>query len=208
MWHGLVCTTYRKNQCSNKSKKGLRPLLFNFFGVEYVLFLADGEKIEARNELLALAVTFLGIKENTEEGKKFIATFLASVGLSGNLPWCAAFVSYCIEQIEKKHGPSGVVQSAGVMDMWNRTPKEFRVQSPEKGAVAIYQSQKNGKLTSTGHAGLVLDYSKTNIFNTIEGNTGSGDGINRDGDGVYKKNRPFPSTYASLVLRGFILPWK
>jgi hypothetical protein len=172
------------------------------------MILTNEQKIEARNEFITLASTFIDLKENTEEGKKHVQKFLASVGLTGNLPWCAAFICYCLKEIEKKYGPSGVFQSAGVVNIWTKTPHDLKVKVPETGSIVIYQSQANGKLTTTGHAGIVLKHPKPNFFISLEGNTSDGSNINRDGDGVYKKMRPFPSTYKTLVLRGFILPWK
>jgi hypothetical protein len=165
------------------------------------------EKQTARKHLLDIAIKYLGTQENTSEGKVLVEMFLNSVGLKGNLPWCAAFISFCLEEAEKTYGKSGIVQTAGVLNMWEKTPKELRIEKPEAGAIAIYQSQKNDKLLSTGHAGIVFDYPKPNLFITIEGNTTDGKGIDRDGDGVYKKMRPYPSFYKTLVLKGFLLPW-
>lgn len=82
---------------------------------------------------------------------------------------------------------------------------DFEVsEKPVEGAIAIWQSHRNGKASWTGHAGVVIG-AHEHYFVTIEGNTNSQGG--REGVEVARKVRKFRwTTQNGLRLKGFIHP--
>lgn len=97
--------------------------------------------------------------------------------------------------------------SAGAVATYNNFKNDdsglFSVdRDPVPGAVAIWQSYRNGKPHWTGHAGLVEEVG-TNEIRTIEGNTNGSGG--REGIEVARKTRSLNfNDKSGLVLKGFI----
>lgn len=124
--------------------------------------------------------------------------------------WCMAFVQYHVAWVDKVfHELTGeasftkMYKSEHCLTVWNKTPKELRSPVPKPGSIAVWRK----KGTISGHTGIVSaivpSYRK---FLCIEGNTGPGDGIVREGDGVFEKSRTMDGE-GSMELLGFLLPW-
>lgn len=152
-------------------------------------------------ELIDLARTFIGVKEDAENDGDQIRIFQQSVdGTASRESWCMCFVQFCVKQIEKKYTfKSPLFKSEHCLTVWNKTPKEFRLAEPASGCVVIWQF---GSGTS-GHAGIVTKVLKDKI-ETIEGNTsGPSSDVVREGDEVAVKTRSKTGTKAMKVI-GFI----
>lgn len=138
----------------------------------------------------------------TEEGGnnrgKYVETYLHSVGLDAGDPWCAAFVRYRFEQAAKALGvalPSNFPDSGYCPDYqsWARGRglwipiSSDAARSPQVGDLALFYFAGKGRVA---HIGIVVEAHEWGVW-TVEGNTGpeAGTGVNRDGDGVYKKRR-------------------
>jgi len=155
------------------------------------------------------AELLIGTKETGHNHGAIIDHIQKEFGLSG-AAWCVMFVLHCFKDACLETGLPFLLKwtaSSQLLFRWadSKGYTYFDPMKIKRGDIAIWQ---NGA-TNTGHCGLVTsDYDvTTSRFNTIEGNTGSGELVNRDGDGVYARNRN-ASLKAfrkqGLHLRGFI----
>lgn len=140
-------------------------------------------------KLVEIAKKYIGTKEEGGDNKgKQIEEFQKAVdGKAQGEAWCMAFVQFCIKEVEKLSGgliKSEIFKSEHCMTVWNNTPKEQRLTTPEVGCLILWQFAG----TSNGHVGIVTNVGPTRV-DTIEGNTGDGQGVVREGDGVYARNR-------------------
>jgi hypothetical protein len=88
-------------------------------------------------------------------------------------------------EVEKQTNvKSKIFKSEHCLTVWNNSPKELRLKEPEVGCLVIWQYDN----TTNGHVGIVTKVNK-NTIETIEGNTGTGAGVVREGDGVYARKR-------------------
>jgi hypothetical protein len=105
-------------------------------------------------------------------------------GMDGE-PWCASFVSWCMDQAFGGDSAKGKKAlrggySAAVSTLWDQFKNAGAMtMSPQPGDVVIY---KNG----TSHTGLVESVDGDNVT-TIEGNTSGGNGFERNGGMVAEK---------------------
>ena len=176
-------------------------------------------------EILECALLFDGIKEvGNNEGfekrffKKYNMTFqelMVTVGWKRGQAWCAylseliwklAYLQFDVSivyQLEKLFSGSAVQTYMNFKDS-----KDFVCSNvPVKGAVVIWVLYKNGKVTNSGHAGIVISVTDT-VIETIEGNTNKSG--SREGDQVAKKTKivDFSLKENGLNLLGFIHPKK
>jgi hypothetical protein len=129
-------------------------------------------------------------------------------------PWCLGFVFYCIaateelsEELTQATLPkNNLVVSEHVMTAWKRAPTLARVAAPELGTIAIWNHLKDGEPTDSGHAGIVVGLLDAKRFETVEGNTSRPGGDQREGDGVYIKERTTDGL-PGLRLLSFLRPW-
>jgi len=158
--------------------------------------------------LTSEARKWVGTKELTQNWSDAIKEFLAAVGINTPAPWCAAFAFYCISQVEKTLGIHSPLYKCGhVLTVWNHSPQSQRLTTPEVGSLAVWQHYSSGAPTSEGHIGIVTGVPKPNIIQTIEGNTSGSSFVDRSGDGVFQKIRPFPSLSRLMVIKGFLRPF-
>ncbi len=117
--------------------------------------------------------------------------------------WCLSFVQYVIKSVSPS---SALFPTEHCMTAWNRTPKACRIPAPIPGCIVIWQYyDMSGKATASGHCGIVTKVLKDG-FDSIEGNTGPGQQVVREGDGVYLKRRLFAGTKRMRIV-GYINPW-
>lgn len=142
----------------------------------------DGERV--RN----IAYGFVGTKEVGNNGGYWVTKFLKSVGLRPGNPWCAAFVSFCLDSADIKtmRVRSGLARH---FISKNKTIKATKVlQTNMKipmGSVVVWRRGT----TTFGHVGFV-DKWEGKSGTTIEGNTTSGKGGKEwDGGGVWYRKR-------------------
>lgn len=133
--------------------------------------------------LVEVAQKYVGVKEKGGDNKgPEVERFQKAVdGKAQGEPWCMAFVQFCIKEAKLQ---SKIFESEHCLTVWNKTPKEQRLKEPVPGCLVIWQYGD----TTNGHVGIVTAVFKNSIH-TIEGNTGDGKGIVREGDGVYARNR-------------------
>lgn len=172
-----------------------------------------------RAKLLALAWLarqWVGFREEGGANKGFaVERFQRAVdGKAQGEPWCLAFVMYCLASVDDLFESMAQLSLPGhalyhsehVMTCWARSPVKARVADPEVGALAIWEHHSHGKATGSGHCGVVVELLGEGRFRAVEGNTSEPGGDQREGDGVWLKERGIDGL-PSLRLIGFLRPW-
>lgn len=151
--------------------------LFLFLGVG-----AFGQGL--RDSLTATYLSNVGIREATghNDGAK-VEVYLRSVNLPKGNPWCAAFVSYCLQVNHIKNPRSGWAPAyfSTTSTIWTRGNLNNRLPMP--GDIFGIYFQNKGRIA---HVGFVHRFGNKYTI-TVEGNTNE-EG-SREGDGVYLKRR-------------------
>ncbi len=163
--------------------------------------------------LVQEAKRWLGFQESGGNNRgQLVEHFLKECALAPGNPWCMAFVQSCVGQVERilkilnPGDPGARLANGGLcLAVWNGSPAEIRAQTPTIGSVAIWRKGD----TQAGHTGIVSGVGVIGVngtFRTIEGNTSSGLGVDREGDGVFEKTHSLAPA-GSMKLLGFIDPW-
>lgn len=152
------------------------------------------------------AKVFLGVREVTANRGPMVESFQKAVdGKASGEPWCAGFVAFCVKEVEKQfRAKASLSLSESCVLLWKKN-KENQTQICKPGHIVVWQFGE----TQKGHCGIVaeLDPTDPGYFFTVEGNTSDGKGINREGDGVFRKRRHRVSS-PGFHLLGFLDPWK
>jgi hypothetical protein len=174
-----------------------------------------------RRHLAHEASRWVSVREVGGDNRgEFVTMFQRAVdGRANGEAWCAGFVWFCINAVdatwvasfEKQDPtmPSWLHKSESCMEMWTRSPVacrvDFGVLGP--GDLMVWQHWNSNGPTGAGHVGIVEQITGGNAV-TIEGNTGDGEGVVREGDGVYRRIRKLTIGGAgSMRLLGFLRPW-
>lgn len=157
---------------------------------------------------------WVGVKEVGGDNKgPQVEEFQKAVdGKAVGEPWCMAFVQFCVKRVDdfvtglgSASDRSPLRQTEHCLTLWHSTPEVFRCH-PEMGAIIIWRQIKDGVRTANGHAGIITEVMPNRVVRTVEGNTGDGLGIIRNGDGVYERTRNLGLT-GSMEYVGCIRPW-
>lgn len=152
------------------------------------------------DSLIITAEALVGIHEEGGNNKGSIVELLQeTIGKAEREPWCMSTMQSVIAYVEQVKGAvSSLIATEHCMTLYNASVKRS-LSVPSKGSLILW----NYLGTSNGHVGIVHSlYSKTVVW-TIEGNTGAGDGVVREGDGIYKKKRSVLSS-DKMIVKGFI----
>lgn len=165
--------------------------------------------MSTHEELIKLASSFVGVTESGGANKgPEVEMFQKAVdGKAVGEPWCCAFVQFCVKATDANVGTKNVLaQTEHCVTLWNQTPPEARLEMPIPGCLIVWEKHDQGKPTGLGHVGIVTKVLAGEFVQTIEGNTGAGPGVEREGDGVYLRKRPLnPVGY--MRIKGFLNPW-
>lgn len=131
-------------------------------------------------------------------------------GLTPGDPWCLAFIQYCLAHVDRVcrligSDPSFRKTPAGAhcQTFFNQSPMEIRSKVPVVGSVVVWRIRNS----TSGHAGIVTSVGQDKqTFRTVEANTSPSPGVNRDGDGIFRKSHSL-KPFANYELMGFVLPW-
>jgi hypothetical protein len=145
------------------------------------------------------ALENVGVKEKSENWSPFIKLYLQSVGIEFPAPWCCAFVYFRLLKAANEAGEEleDYPRSGYVPDVLNWAKKHDRFVSaetvkagkykPKKGDLVLFYFKELGRVA---HVGFVENFGSVNsVFKTCEGNTSDESNVNREGDGVYNRNR-------------------
>lgn len=124
-----------------------------------------------------------------------------TVGSAENEAWCMATIQTAIAFVEVVTGSGSrfPVTEHCLTAFYNSLIKYM---NPKRGYVCIWQHGSG----QSGHTGAVCEIIGPNEFNCIEGNTGPGSGVVREGDGVYKKLRSLQGA-GDMHVKGFLEPF-
>lgn len=158
---------------------------------------AQDEVTRRRQAIVTTAESQLHVREATghNDGPD-VRKYLRVTGLNEGPPWCAAFVSWVFQQ-----AGTPAPRSARVVD-WFKTNLVYNARTnlnkytpPVPGMVIALYYNDLGRL---GHIGIVTNQPPGKLKNvyTIEGNTNAAG--SREGQGVYKKIRPW-STISAMA---------
>jgi hypothetical protein len=143
-------------------------------------------------EVLDKAVSQLGVEEKpkgSNDGSE-VRSYLRATGLGPGNPWCAAFLAWCVQQVERKNDLDIAwpkTASCDVILTFARRHEILHTQ-PEVGDVFLVLASSN----DATHTGFVRSVS-TSKFRTVEGNSNSTG--SREGYGVVSNQRPFKARY-------------
>jgi len=170
------------------------------------------EKLKSR--LLAHeASRWIGTKESGGDNKGQIVEMFqkATDGKAQGEAWCLSFAQFCIQQVDRlydemtlsSNSASPLIKTEHCLTLWNAS-KAF-ITTPEVGCLVIWHHYKDGKATASGHVGIVKEVHDLKII-TVEGNTGTGAGIVREGDQVALRERP-RTDLGNMHLLGYLKVW-
>jgi len=150
---------------------------------------------------LDLAESYIGTTELTGNNDGLeVEQFLRSVGLSKGNPYCAAFISFILDETPGIKSPT--IKTALASKFITNESIDARhvlrgMESIPEGTIVIWQKGN----TIFGHAGFVEEQLSRSEFTTIEANTGSGTyGDQSDGDGVWRRQRSImPGNYFRIT---------
>lgn len=163
---------------------------------------------------------YLDVREltNKNDGPE-VEKFLLYLGLPKGNPWCAAYVVYCYREAADAYSIKNPLPKYGRVSTiwWYAEENELRYKTIDSedvlsGAeklipadIVIWESKNFAKKKNfNGHTGLVLFQKDNNKFKSREGNTTAGDdGDQREGGGVYDRNRSL-AIGTSFAVVGFI----
>ncbi len=163
--------------------------------------------------LLLEASRWVGVKEQggNNEGQVIEMFQKAVDGKDSREPWCMGKVQsdcmWALKYFEVAHPhivgfmKLALYPSEHCLTVWHKTPEICRTTSPYPGCVVIWQYGN----TANGHTGIVQSI-EGDKMKVIEGNTGDGLGVVRDGDGVYIRTRSTKGT-GDMKVVGFLEPF-
>lgn len=143
------------------------------------------------------AKKYIGVLEKNKNEGEIVELFQKYVdGKANKGAWCMSFVQFIIGTV----GPHEIHKSKHVYTVWTNTSSVYKKAKPSPGYIAVWQRIKDGKLTTGGHTGIVLDVNDKG-FRTIEGNV-----IQKGKEGVFVKDRKM-GIQGNLKLLGFLKSW-
>lgn len=166
-----------------------------------------------RGSIVSYAYEYIGqeeVKGNMGFKDPLFDAKMDSVGMVDGYAWCCLFTELCWVEAYREFDPETLPLlkeefTAGTV----RTFRHFKSlgwtrKEAEAGDIVIWQSYKNGKAKTSGHAAIVTKVVGDTIH-TIEGNTNDNGG--REGYIVAEKVRPIDfKNNNGLRMLGFIKP--
>jgi hypothetical protein len=158
---------------------------------ESILEIPEPIQEPVRMTLEEIYLSQLGVREATgrNDGPE-VEMYLASVGKPKGLPWCSAFVAWCLTEADIPHRVNAWSPTAHNGRNIVYMNREAR-QNPQAGDVFTLFYPR---LNRIGHAGFYHKNQNSSVIVTVEGNTNEAG--SREGDGVYKRYRPLNSIHS------------
>lgn len=164
---------------------------------------------EKQKMLVQIALSQVGVhEEGGNNSGPIVEMYQRVIGKAEKEPWCVSFVQWCVRQVDEKYKSETILfPTESSQLLWSKTPHVARVTQPELGCVVVWTKYKGDTPLSIGHVGIVKEIIHDGYMLTVEGNTSPGDGIQREGDGVYVKRRLIHQNHGYMRLAGFLVPW-
>lgn len=173
-----------------KRKYAIRFFLVFVICVALVSRSVGGETNEIRGQLISTIESQLNVRETAPNQGYMVDKYLRSVGVTVPAPWCAAFVSYNLQQYKIPNPCSAWSPNYAVTKDAIYKAK-MSTANPMAGDIVTFYYPH---LKRVGHVGFYCRKDPTGYIITIEGNTNGGG--SREGDGVYRKKREMSKIYA------------
>lgn len=143
-------------------------------------------------DVLQTAVSQLGVQEKprgSNDGAE-VRAYLRATGLGPGHPWCAAFIAWCVQQVENNRQTVIAWPKTASCDVILAFARrhDILVTEPQDGDVFLVLASPN----DATHTGFVRSTKKTK-FTTIEGNSNSTG--TREGTEVCSNARPLKTRY-------------
>lgn len=149
------------------------------------------------------AIANIGVTEQGGENRgKYVETYLAAAGARKGDPWCMAFVYFRFKSAADTlqiplpklfpRTASTVVASNWYKDSGRWITHQQARANPDlvqPGDMVFFYFAAKRRIA---HVGIVIAIQADGVW-TVEGNTSDGTGVDRDGDGVYKRFRTWKS---------------
>ena len=157
-------------------------------------------------ELVEEARKWIGVTEDKSKGDnrgKEVEMFQKAVdGKAQGESWCMAFVQFCIKQVEERNKIQCLAYKSEHCLTVLRESKMKVVKDPQPGDLIVWRFGN----TANGHVGIVEKLLDGGRVMTIEGTTSDSQSVERNGDGVFSKNRSLAGSESMRVV-GFIRPF-
>lgn len=130
---------------------------------------------------------------------------MKDVGFQPGHAWCSYFAELVFKEAYplKKKEFDKLFSASAVKTFENFKKAGYAIHdTPQLGALVIWQKQVGGKPSWQGHAGIVVEVTTNQTFKSVEGNTNDSGG--REGYIVAKKFRRVQSVTNGLQVLGFI----
>lgn len=154
--------------------------------------------------ILDAAFACVGIQEEGGDNRgKMVESFQATIGGANGEAWCLSFIQSLIAYVEDRLGlVCNLPLTEHVLTLWDRAPKTCRILEPDvrPGDLILWRYGT----TTKGHIGIITQI-HYKVVDTIEGNTSPRGIVEREGDGVYIKQRAIKGT-SLMHIQGFIRP--
>jgi hypothetical protein len=167
-----------------------------------MLWLPWSAKAQAFPAHVDTAISYFGFKEvDRENHGPDIRKFLSAVGLPEGHPYCAAFVSYCLNAVDPVPALPKVRSALAQAFITDRSIEAKHVMrgyvEVPSGWIGIHKKGNTG----FGHTWFVLLPWQGPTGYTIEGNTTAGPGgDDREGQGVFIRERTiYPTNYFRIT---------
>lgn len=166
--------------------------------------------------LTGLALQEVGVTEVGGDNKgPRVEEYQKVIGDAHGESWCCSFVQWCLRQTDLKYKSLYREESSNhllaltenTQDLVTKSPMICQLAKPEPGCIVVWTYFKGEAATHLGHCGIVKEIVDNDYMLVIEGNTGPGLAIERQGDGVYLKKRRIISSSGPLRTKTFLLPW-
>lgn len=153
-------------------------------------------------------ISQLGTREatNRNDGVQ-VEKYLASVGLGVGNPYCAAIQYYCFSEAARKlniaQSEIPIIKTGSSQKLYDWAEKVGKKSSinPKPNDIIVWRDGKS----YSGHVARVMAVGRGGWVTTIEGNTTSGEkGNQREGGGVYEKQRNLFHPLGRMKVRGLI----
>lgn len=160
------------------------------------------------HELVALAgIALTGIGEQGGDNRGYwVDRFLSTIGLAPGNPWCMALIQTLVSYAEKISSTKSLLAEGGhVLTIFNES-QNIMLPSPAIAQLGDLICFQHGD-TLQGHVEVIVHNFGGFLFSTVGGNTSSGIGVNREGDGVYSQIRPATGKVGQMRVKGILRPF-
>lgn len=158
---------------------------------ESILEIPEVVEAPKKMTLEEIYLSQIGVRELTgkNDGPE-VEMYLEHVGKWKGLPWCSAFVAWCLSEAEIQHTVNAWSPTSENRRNFVYRNKAFSKEPAPGDVFTIFYP----RLKRVGHTGFYHANQNDFIIITVEGNTNEAG--SREGNGVYKKYRPIKTIHS------------